>query len=271
MTRDELIAAMRAAAAKRGTPRLTRAAFTQATKIGTRAIGAHFATWREACAAAGLAAPTHPARLCDETLFAAMREAFVACGGIVPRRRFQRSFLYGASVLDRRFGTAWEEILAAFAGWLEASATEFPYRAELAAEIARRREGCAAAGAADLHRRETRPRPRDFGDPVGFRGLFHAPTNEIGVVLAFGAAADALGFGVETVGAAFPDCTAKRRVAAGRWRSVRIEFEYKSRNFRDHRHDPAGCDLIVCWEHDWPEAPVEVLELRTAIQGLRRS
>jgi hypothetical protein len=90
------------------------------------------------------------------------------------------------------------------------------------------------------------------------------------VVLAFGAAADALGFGVETVGAGFPDCTAKRRIAEGRWRAVRIEFEYKSRNFRDHRHDPAECDLIVCWEHNWPEAPVEVLELRSAIQELPR-
>ena len=99
--------------------------------------------------------------------------------------------------------------------------------------------------------------------------MVHAPTNEMGVVLAFGAFADPLGFGVETVNTAFPDCTAKRRVADGRWRAVRIEFEFRSRNFRDHRHDPAECDLIACWEHDWPDAPVEVLGLKSAVVGLR--
>ena len=30
-----------------------------------------------------------------------------------------------------------------------------------------------------------------------------------------------------------------------RWRRVRIEFEFKSRNFREHGHDPDQCDLIV--------------------------
>jgi hypothetical protein len=30
-------------------------------------------------------------------------------------------------------------------------------------------------------------------------------------------------------------------------------------------HDPKGCDLIVCWEHNWPECPLEVLELRAIV------
>jgi hypothetical protein len=64
---------------------------------------------------------------------------------------------------------------------------------------------------------------------------------------------------------AFPDCEALRRVDGGWWQRVRIEIEYQSLNFLKHRHDPKGCDLIVCWEHNWPECPVEVLELRKAI------
>ena len=39
----------------------------------------------------------------------------------------------------------------------------------------------------------------------------------------------------------------------------------ESRNFRDHGHDPAGCDVVVCWEHNWPDCPKKVLELRSAI------
>jgi hypothetical protein len=43
---------------------------------------------------------------------------------------------------------------------------------------------------------------------------------------------------------------------------VRIEFEYRSRNFLTHKHDARQCDLIVCWEDDWPDSPLEVLELK---------
>ena len=57
-----------------------------------------------------------------------------------------------------------------------------------------------------------------------------------------------------------------RRAEGGKWQLVPIEFEYESRNFLQHLHDPNGCDLIVCWEHNWPECPLEVVELR-AVMG----
>jgi hypothetical protein len=106
------------------------------------------------------------------------------------------------------------------------------------------------------------------GEPLGFRALLFAPVNEAGVVLLFGMVAAELGYRIETVAPGFPDCTAKRRVAEGRWESVRIEFEYRSRAFRDHGHDPAGCDVIVCWRHDWPDCPLEVLALNEAVVAL---
>jgi hypothetical protein len=31
----------------------------------------------------------------------------------------------------------------------------------------------------------------------------------------------------------------------------------------------ATLDLIVCWRHDWPECPVEVIELRALIEQLK--
>jgi hypothetical protein len=52
-------------------------------------------------------------------------------------------------------------------------------------------------------------------------------------------------------------------------RPVKIEFEYESRNFLRHMHDPAKCDIIVCWEHNWPECPLEVIELKKEIGRLR--
>lgn len=107
-----------------------------------------------------------------------------------------------------------------------------------------------------------------YGPPVDFRGLRHAPINEQSVVYLFGVVSYELGFIVEAVQGAFPDCDAKRHIGNDQWQRVRIEFEYRSRNFKEHAHDPAGADLIVCWIHDWPECPLEVLELRSAIDDL---
>ena len=109
---------------------------------------------------------------------------------------------------------------------------------------------------------------RVFGSPLNFRELRHEPINEQGVVYLFGMVARELGFLVEGVAAEFPDCMAKRRTKAGYYEPVNVEFEYKAANFRQHGHNPKDCDLIVCWENDWPSCPIEVIELREEIKRL---
>ncbi len=91
--------------------------------------------------------------------------------------------------------------------------------------------------------------------------LEYAPDNEQGVVFLFSQLAlKEYGFKVERVQSGYPDCTARDR----RGKTVRIEFEYCSRNFRQHGHDPKNCDCIVCWAHNWPAAPkrIRIIELR---------
>jgi hypothetical protein len=104
-----------------------------------------------------------------------------------------------------------------------------------------------------------------YGVVIGTHAHVYAPTNESGVVCLFGAMAQQLGFMVLRIQTEFPDCEAIRLVAPGRYQRVRIEFEYESRNFLRHEHDAEECDLIVCWEHNWRECPVEVMELRGKI------
>ena len=79
-----------------------------------------------------------------------------------------------------------------------------------------------------------------------------------------------LGYLVENVQTGFPDCEAMRLIAPGRWQRVSIEFEFESRNFRDHGHALDGCDVIVCWRHNWSDCPnqIEVVELSTVIKTL---
>jgi HNH endonuclease len=100
-----------------------------------------------------------------------------------------------------------------------------------------------------------------YGAPMMSSPLAFAPINEMAVVFLFGAVARQMGFVVTRLQPSFPDCEALRRVDRDRWQLKRIEFEYESRNFILHEHDIQGCDIIVCWKHNWPECPLEVVEL----------
>lgn len=106
-----------------------------------------------------------------------------------------------------------------------------------------------------------------YGRPLTASAVACAPINELGVVCLFGAMAAELGFFVLRVRAGFPDCEALRKAEGDRWERVRVEFEFKSGNFARHGHDARGCDVIVCWEHDWPGCPLEVVELRSKVGG----
>jgi hypothetical protein len=101
-----------------------------------------------------------------------------------------------------------------------------------------------------------------YGLPMWPGPLAYAPVNEMGVVFLFGALAQQQGFVVHKLQTEFPDCEAMRRVGEEKCQYSRIEFEYESRNFLKHMHDASKCDLIICWRHNWPECPLEVLELR---------
>ena len=93
--------------------------------------------------------------------------------------------------------------------------------------------------------------------------MLYAPENELGVVFLFAHLAKRMQFRFEEIRQQFPDCIAYRRHGDTE-KLVRIEFEYRSRNFKTHRHNPRQCDCIVCWHHDWAECPksIEVIELK---------
>jgi AcrR family transcriptional regulator len=111
--------------------------------------------------------------------------------------------------------------------------------------------------------RTRRDGPEAFGCPATiFPGVGTEPVNEMGVVHLFGALSHRLGFVLLRIGRGFPDALALRRHDDGLWRRCRIEFEFRARGFALHKHPARECDLIVCWEDDWPGAPVEVLPLK---------
>jgi len=266
MTRDDIVAAARALAAREGVRALGCAAFCRDTGIERRRILQEFGTWAALCEAAGLETAGWQKRVPEDEIFAAMRDAFLADGGITTRARFQRGFRYSPRVITARFRT-WHAALTAFRAWAAAHDPGFPLMDRLDARLA---EGDTAppAPAPVVPRAWPSTGRPPSGEVVGVRGFLHGPVNEAGVAVMFGALAYDLGCLIEAIHAAFPDCRAKRRTGSGQWEPVLIEFEFKSRTFRDHGHDPAGCDIVVCWEHNWPGCPVEVVELRAALAEL---
>src|SRR3989304_174037 len=102
------------------------------------------------------------------------------------------------------------------------------------------------------------------GDAINFRGTVYGPGTAWGVGALFAKVCEEMGFIIEEIRAEYPDCIARRQVKRG-WERIAIEFEYRSSNFVRHNHDPALCDLIVCWEHDWEAAPISVLSLRNVV------
>lgn len=126
------------------------------------------------------------------------------------------------------------------------------------------------AAIAQGKRREPLPDRPIYGPLMHPFPLAHGPTNELGVLFLFGTVAAQLGFVVTWIQCSgFPDCEAMILVGDEKWQRIRIEFEYESRNFLRHMHDAKECDLIVCWKHNWPECPVEVLELKSVMEAGR--
>jgi hypothetical protein len=112
--------------------------------------------------------------------------------------------------------------------------------------------------------------PHHQGRTLNFRAFAYAPTSEPDVVQMFGAIANELGFEIVGNRSAFPDCEARRRVAGGRehYKKCLIEYEFSSSDYKKHGHPLKGCDLIVCWVHDWTKCPIEVLEISKEIKNL---
>ncbi|MDA0664144.1 MAG: hypothetical protein O3B08_15085, partial [Proteobacteria bacterium] len=216
-----------------------------------------------------------------DRLVADLHAAIMECGGFERSALQQRRVPGSPGTYYRRFGD-WAGILRALRDWVAVHAPDFPYGRELERRLANQERRKPRGGVAPL-KSPTKPPWRSVGarvsgPPLAFRGMASAPVNEMGVVVLFGMVAADLGYAVDAIGTAFPDCTGRRLVAAAaggasvaddRWEPVRIEFEFRSRSFFYHGHDADQCDVIICWQHDWPDCPLEVLELSSAIAEMR--
>jgi len=278
--REGLIAAIRAAVEAEGGRRISVERFTAVSKVPRYHVMKHFANWTDALKAAGFDFGRYNERLTDAQLLADWGGVARTLGRMPVSNEYGVLGKHGKGTLEKRFGSWWK-VPVAFRNFAKFMPEWADVLAMIPSRHVLRRRARLPGGGLRAGRPPKTPRNCRMGDRpacgplINAPGLLHAPTNEMGVILLFGAMAQSLGFMVESVQPRFPDCEAKRLTRGDEWQSVRIEFEYESRNFRDHGHDAGQCDLIVCWAHNWPECPknIEVIALgehvaRRAGEGL---
>jgi hypothetical protein len=269
--RETLIKTVRATIKAAGGRSMTMRKFLACSGMRPRDIFKHYTKWAEVLREAGATVEPPKMRLDPEVLLADWGEVVRKVGHCPSQREYGVHGKFNPNTVRRRIAD-WRrmpEAFRKFAGKKEEWADVIPLIEGSEAEAKGRSRGWRPNGCIrKVPRLADRPA---CGVPIDFGPLRHAPVNEDGVIFLFGMLAEKLGFIVEAFQSGFPDCQAKRRVTAESWQNVAIEFEYESRNFRDHGHVPEGCDMIVCWRHNWVDCPerLQVIALEEEMGKVR--
>ncbi len=269
MTKDEVMKAIREVAEKLGHPP-TFSQLEDMTPMRRRHIRKHFRNYLWALQECGLTSRFNSRRIPEEMLFLEWARVARKLGKLPSMVEFEEASQYTVGPYQRRC-RHWTKVPEAMREFAMTHDCEGDWQDVL--ELIRLKDERELLATGDkwssgpLQPRGIRADRPVYGPAMAPVTLMHEPINEMGVVFLFGTQAARLGFMVTLVQAEFPDCEAFVEVAPNRFQRLKIEFEKESRNFLKHGHDPNGCDLIVCWEHNWPECPVEVVALRDVILG----
>jgi hypothetical protein len=228
-------------------------------KVSDVCLANRFGSWNAALQKAGLSIK-RVSGITDEELFVEIERVWNQLGRQPTYKEIQRSGRFATSTYAKRFG-AWTKALEEFKRWEEDKRNDLRELKEISPDIL-------------LDQQKSYPKRKkvEYGEPIDFLGLRHAPLNEQGVVYLFGMLSKNLGFIIEAIRTDFPDCEGKRQIPGkqGRWERVAIEFEYRSSQFKEHGHNPDECDVIICWEDDWEECPIGVISLKEIMKRIKK-
>ncbi len=284
MNKEEVIAAIQESAARLGhVPTFNEV--RRATQMSKHEIRKHFLTYAKALGECGLQR-TGPGYEADATeLFKDWAGLVRKLGKLPTMAEYEMHGSYSVRPLIRRYG-GWVHVPAGLQDFAREERLEGEW-GDVLDVIARDREAVTDArrglgttlkttsGSTNSQMpnpnigkpRILKDRPI-YGRPMMDMALGLAPTNEMGVVFLFGTVAKDLGYMVVRVQAEFPDCEVFRLIDPERCQLVLAEFEFESRNFLAHGHKIDGCDLIICWKHNWEGCPLEVIELSKVIADI---
>ncbi len=273
MSKTEIITAIRECAERLGhCP--TVAELKKNRGIGLRVVRQYFGCYGEAVKEAGFDPRGQGYRATVEALFTDWAGVCRSLKKIPTLGEYREKGKYSVGPLITRFG-GWTEVprgmmLHAQGKGLDKEWQDVMELAKLFEMRLRRRDKISrAAYSKSSTPKKIAGRPV-YGRPLTAMGITHAPTNEAGVIFLWGMLARKVGFAVMRMQTGFPDCVAMQEVEDGICQIKNVELEFQSRNFLLHQHDANECDVIVCWEHNWPECPehIEVIELKSELEKI---
>jgi hypothetical protein len=232
-------------------------------------IKKHFGNYRQALLACGLEIRGIGFKIGLRELFVDWAGLVRSLGRVPTIADYEMRSGYSIRALVRRF-QRWTYVPSALLEYCRTEGLEGEWKDVCEVVLAHLRDANIQANMLSPVRPMHLPDQPTYGMPLAYSPLTYAPTHESGVIFLFGVLAQELRFAVTRIQPAFPDCEAMHEVHPGEWQKVRIEFEFESRNFLIHGHAPDDCDLIVCWNHNWEDCTVEVLELKQEIVRLAR-
>ena len=277
-TRTEVIEAIQSVCKSMGDRVITQRYFFSKSDVTISDVLRYFPKWSDACREAGVEYDTSRDKISDDTLLSDWANVTRSLDHVPSVKEYELYGNHTRKPFDRLGIGKWVDIPRVFEQryatvkeWGDVVAIIHKDSEEKERKKFSNKEKDRVTSSARRWHEKLENRPI-FGNPIDFRGLRHEPVNEQGVVFLFGMVARELGYLVEAIQSGFPDCEAKRQVSHGQWQPVQIEFEYASKNFVEHGHDPDNCDVIVCWKHNWQECPenLEVLVLSDELKTLKK-
>ena len=219
---------------------------------------------------AGLKIDTSRQKKTDKELWEELLRVCNKLNRISGRLQFNRNSPFADTIYVKRYSN-WDNVLINFKKWLKTNKPSSKF-IKLLPDKERVKKPVSITSKAKVPKGFVWKSKKDtfYGSPMNFRGLIYEPINEQGVIFLFGKISEEMGFNIEAVKSGFPDCEGTRLIDKNKnlWEQVSIEFEYNSRSFLEHGHDPSKCDVIICWTHDWLDCPIEVIELKDIINKL---
>ncbi len=267
VTREEILNTIKELAEKLGRPP-SYAELNRILHVSTTRISAIFGKWSEAVRECGFQPTKRKGLWTAQELFEDYARIVAKVGEPPSASEYERQSVYSSKPLRRRFRD-WRAVAPGMleyakqkdilGEWKEA--TDILTRHVEKLEEAERASGLL----------ENEPSVAEYGPlygrPLLLPAMATAPTNEQGVLCLFSMLAERLGFMILRVQSEFPDLQVMRRVGK-HWRMTDAELEFESRNYLLHMHPEKGCGLIICWKHNWPGCPLEVLELEKVVNEL---
>lgn len=267
MTKEEVIAIVKDCTDKLGHAP-TAAEFHEMTAVTKRQVSKLFGGHTRMLAASGVSREGSGYPISMRSLFLDWAAIVRKVGAVPTQVDYEQASKYSVRPLHDRFG-GWRDVPAGMLEFARKHGLEEEWKDVLDIVVHHssvQTKSPETSGPTFIPKRGyLRPEHHDgqpaYGNPLPHSPMSYAPTNEAGVMVLFGSMASELGFMIQRVQVEFPDCEALRKTGPNRWQKVRIEFEYESHSFLTHMHPAEQCDLIVCWHHNWPDCPLEVLAL----------